>query len=103
MIGLGAAEAQPVPTLFGLIFAAIAGVAILIGWGLGICEILTGHYLTARKNYTFCIVVAGISCAFFPFGTVLGVLTIIVLSKPEVKEMFEENNYGGGAYEQQQQ
>ncbi len=38
---------------------------------------------------TFVIVIAALSCAFFPFGTVLGVFTIIILSKPEVKSLFQ--------------
>ena len=31
---------------------------------------------------------AAISCAFMPFGTVLGVFTLIVLLRPGVKELF---------------
>jgi hypothetical protein len=31
---------------------------------------------------------ACIQCAFFPFGTVLGVFTIITLSRERVKELF---------------
>jgi len=36
----------------------------------------------------FCLVMAGVECIFTPFGTVLGVLTIIVLVRPSVKELF---------------
>jgi hypothetical protein len=32
---------------------------------------------------------AGIECMFTPFGTVLGVFTIITLVRPSVKEVFE--------------
>ena len=28
-------------------------------------------------------------CAFFPFGTVLGIFSIIVLIRPSVKQMFD--------------
>ena len=31
---------------------------------------------------------AAISCAFMPFGTVLGIFTLIVLTKPPVKSLF---------------
>jgi hypothetical protein len=31
---------------------------------------------------------AAVSCAFFPFGTVLGVLTILTLSRPEARALF---------------
>jgi hypothetical protein len=33
--------------------------------------------------------VAALCCAFFPFGTVLGVFTILVLVRPSVKALFE--------------
>jgi hypothetical protein len=29
-----------------------------------------------------------LSCVFFPFGTVLGVFTIIVLARPSFRELF---------------
>jgi hypothetical protein len=36
----------------------------------------------------FCLVVAGVSCLFMPFGTILGVLSLIVLNRPSVKLLF---------------
>jgi hypothetical protein len=37
----------------------------------------------------FCLVMASITCMFMPFGTVLGVFTLIVLMRPSVKPLFE--------------
>ena len=37
----------------------------------------------------FCIVVAGVECMIMPFGTVLGVFTLIMLMKDSVKALFE--------------
>ena len=37
----------------------------------------------------YCFVVAAIECILIPFGTVLGVFTIIALSRPSVKVLFE--------------
>jgi hypothetical protein len=34
-----------------------------------------------------CLVSAGISCTFSPFGTVLGIFTIILLMQTGVREM----------------
>jgi hypothetical protein len=34
------------------------------------------------------LVIAAVECIFFPFGTVLGVLTIIVLMRPSIKSLF---------------
>ncbi len=48
-----------------------------------------GYYLSKRQHYTFCLVMAGVECIFIPFGTVLGIFTIIVLARPVVKALFE--------------
>ena len=49
---------------------------------------LVGRGLAQRKRYMFCLVVACVECLFMPFGTVLGVFTIIVLSRDSVKALF---------------
>jgi hypothetical protein len=37
-------------------------------------------------------VMAGVECIFAPFGTVLGVFTIIVLMRESVKQLFTVKN-----------
>jgi hypothetical protein len=71
-----------------LIFILIPGFIVLCGWALAVCLIIGGSFLASRNHYTFCFVVACISCLLMPYGTVLGVFTIIVLMRPTVKEMF---------------
>jgi hypothetical protein len=39
----------------------------------------------------FCLVMGGVECLFMPFGTVLGVFTIIVLMREPVKQLFGVN------------
>ena len=77
------------PPFLGWLFALIGGSIILFGWTLAGFVIAAGRFLTRRKHYMFCMVIAGIECMVMPFGTVLGVFTIIVLMQPAVKEMFE--------------
>lgn len=79
---------ERIPEFVGVIFVAIAGFMILVGWTLAVLLLITGRFLSKRKHYTFCFVIAAISCIFMPFGTILGVFTIVVLSRPSVKEMF---------------
>jgi len=74
--------------VFGLMFVLMASFIMLCGWALAICLIVAGRQLARRKRYMFCLVMACISCVFMPFGTVLGVFTIIVLMRPSVKELF---------------
>ncbi len=58
--------------------------------------LLAGRKLARRRSWTFCLVVASIECLFMPYGTVLGVFTIIVLLRPTVKELFAVNSVSGG-------
>jgi len=82
---------EQVPEFVGWIFVGIASLLILMGWALAVLLLITGRFLSKRRNYTFCFVIAAISCLFMPFGTILGVFTIVVLSRPTVKEMFGKN------------
>ena len=56
--------------------------------GGGVCNLLSGLWLRARRNRTFSLVVAGVNCLQIPFGTALGVMTIIVLVRPSVRELY---------------
>lgn len=85
----GAGDEERIPLLiFGFVFTLVIGLLILCGWALAICMIVSGRRLGQRRSYTFCFVIACISCLFMPYGTVLGVFTIIVLMRPTVKELF---------------
>jgi len=81
--------AQPNANRFaGVFFVVIGGILVLLAWTMAILLILSGRYMATRRRQMFSIVVAGISCAFFPFGTVLGVFTFIVLLRPSVKMLY---------------
>jgi hypothetical protein len=75
--------------LFGLMFTIIPAAMIFFGWAFAIALAISGYFLLQKKNYLFCLVMAGVSCVFMPFGTVLGVFTIIVLMRSSVKELFQ--------------
>jgi len=77
------------PAAVGMLFIAMAAIFILLGWTLAACIAYAGKNLAERRRHTFCLVVAGVVAATcVPLGTVLGVLTIIVLLRPTVKAAF---------------
>ena len=53
------------------------------------CLMIAGKSLSHRKSYTFCLVLAGFACMLFPFGTALGIFTLIVLTRSSVKALFD--------------
>ena len=85
---------SPPPAAFGWIFVAMGAAFMLAGFGYVALVIVAGRFLARTRHWTFCMVVAALSCAFFPFGTALGVFTILVLAKPEVKAAFEAGGAG---------
>lgn len=82
--------------MFGLMFTVIPLIFILGGWALAVLTFIAGRKLARREGYTFCLVVAGILCLFMPFGTALGVFTIVVLLRDSVKALFA-GQQGGAA------
>ena len=76
------------PELLGWIFAIVGLLLFLVGIAMAICILIAGRCLSRNKHYTFALVMACIECLFIPFGTVLGVFTIIALSRESVTELF---------------
>ena len=79
---------EPLSTAMGWFFIIFATVWIVSGLALSVCLVVSGKFLVAHKHYLYCLVLAGLACAFMPFGTVLGVFTIVVLQRDSVKLLF---------------
>jgi hypothetical protein len=74
--------------IFGWFFIAMGSAIFLGGLTFSACLAFAGRSLARREHYMFCLVMAAVACAIFPFGTILGVFTIIVLQKPPVRQLF---------------
>jgi hypothetical protein len=74
--------------IMGWFFTLFALTWILCGLAFSVCMALAGRFLARQTHYTFCLVMAALACSFMPFGTVLGVFTIITLLQDSVKAMF---------------
>jgi hypothetical protein len=79
---------QP-PAFFGWFFTCFGGGMFVVGISVAVCIVLAGRFIAQRRRYWFIFALACVQCAFFPFGTALGVFTVIVLSRPAVKALFE--------------
>ncbi len=79
---------QVPPAFLGGILVVFALMLITLGWIFAALLVMTGRFLAQHRHHAFCLVMAGIECVFMPFGTVLGVLTIVVLVRESVKPLF---------------
>jgi hypothetical protein len=76
------------PEFLGWILTVIGLLLFFIGLAMAICILIAGRSVALRKHHSFAIVMACIECLFIPFGTILGVFTIVVLSRESVKALF---------------
>jgi len=85
-LGFGWGPADP-----GSIFGQSIGILFLLCFS--ILSLAGGIGILKAKSWgrIVGIVIAVLSLFWFPVGTVIGVLVIIYLSKPEVREYFESN------------
>ena len=83
------------PALMGVIFILLFGVFMIIILAMGVLVLIVGRKLAQRRGYMFCFVIAAIECLWVPWGTVLGVFTIVVLAGPSVRQKFEIDDKGG--------
>ena len=78
-------------TLAPLMFILLPAGMTVIGWMFAIAIALNGYYIKNRQWLKYCMVVSGIETIFTPFGTALGVFTIIFLTKPNTKILFDKD------------
>jgi len=66
------------------------GMAV-IGWMFAIAVALNGYYIKNRTWLKYCMVISGIETIFTPLGTILGVFSIVLLTKPNIRVLFDQD------------
>jgi hypothetical protein len=84
----GPGNQEPPPAFLGWIFIVLGALFFLAGVTMAICILIAGRCLSRRKGYAFALVMACVECLFIPFGTILGVFTIVALSRESVRTLF---------------
>lgn len=92
-VGLGIVMAEPPahnppPPWFGWIFVGIGAAVILMFWAVSVLLIVAGRCIAARKRYILCMAAAVVALLVMPFGTALGIFTLVTLMREPVKRAF---------------
>lgn len=74
--------------MFSKVFILLYGFLGLVLVILFVLNVLSGLFLRQRKNRFFSLVVGGVNCLQIPFGTVLGIFTILILTRDSVREAY---------------
>jgi hypothetical protein len=72
---------QAPPAFVGILMSTFAGCFMVMGWLFGGLTIYSGVCIKNHKHRTFSLIMAVINCLSIPFGTALGIFTIIVLTR----------------------
>jgi hypothetical protein len=88
--GLFGGQNNPHPPPAGILgfVAIIFGFLIVAGWTFGGLTIYVGRCIKRRVRRTLTLVVACLNTLSMPFGTILGVFTLMVLTRPRVKLLY---------------
>ena len=81
--------AGPPTALVGWIIAAVGIAIFLFTLAMAALKFRVAVCIKQRKSRTFCMVMAGIGCVAVPYGTILGVFTFMVFSRPSVMRQFQ--------------
>ena len=73
------------------IFFYIGIVGFVIAVTLGILTIIAANYIDKQKSYNFIFVIALVNAITGILGILLAVFTLIELTKPSIKSLFEKN------------
>ena len=82
----------PPPEVLGWIFISFGSAFFLLGLAIAVSILLAGRALTKQRHYQLVFVIACLECLFIPFGTILGVFTLVVLTREAVKTRFLEKD-----------
>jgi len=63
---------------------------IIVGILWGVAKIISSMFMNKRKYRIFSIIVSVLECLSVPYGTILGVMSLTVLSRESIKEIYLE-------------
>jgi len=81
-------NANAVPAGIFIAIAVVLGMFVILGITYGVAQIYSGHLISKGKHRSFSLVVAVPNLLFLPYGTVLGVMTLVVLNRESVKQRY---------------
>lgn len=84
---------DPPPAVMGGIFVGVGLFITALFGALGVLILMTGRKLAKQSSYTFCFVIAVLVCLWMPLGTILGIFTMVVLTRDSVKALFNGESY----------
>jgi hypothetical protein len=81
-------QVQPMPENVIYAMTVAVGFFVALGWTIGGLTIYAGRCIRNRAHRTFTIVMAAVNLLLIPIGTILGVFTLMVVTRESVRRMY---------------
>ena len=91
MNSLSPEERARLPAGFGAGFDRVGLIGLIGGWALAALNAISGWCLGHRKFRAMSLFVAVCNLAWLPAGTGLGVITIIILARQSVRQLYRRD------------
>ncbi|MBL1217323.1 MAG: hypothetical protein D8M59_07485 [Planctomycetes bacterium] len=65
-------------------------VGFILYWLAAAAMVVAGYNLSRGKRHSLCVAVAIVECTLIPFGTILGVLSLSMLTDRRTRHLFNE-------------
>ena len=82
---------------FGWLVVAVGLSLFVFLAGNAVVKLAAARAIGQRRGHTFCLVTAALTTLGIPWGTVLGIVSFIVLERPSVKALFVPATAGPGS------
>ncbi len=81
---------NPPPDWFGWIFVVLGILMLILGLAWSVLNFYAGRGVRQRRRRILCLVLSGLTCLQVPWGTAIGILSILVLNRDSVIPLFEQ-------------
>ena len=73
------------------VLAFVMGSLVILGIAFGIAQILSGRFIARRRYRGVSLLVAILNLLVIPYGTLLGVFTLLVLGRESVRALYRQS------------
>lgn len=80
---------ENIARIYGQLFVAFSIFDLVLLETCGIVSLLVAAKYGTQKGYRTCFAASVFNCLIIPVGTVLGVFSLVVLTRPSVKALFD--------------
>jgi hypothetical protein len=88
--GSGAASGDPIFTFFAGVMKAGVVLVVAVFWLTSLVALANGYFILRRRRYRVCLILSGVSVIGTLFGVLLGIVSLVVLTRDWARAQFSD-------------